>query len=193
MMPKNNIDDDFSELSPMMKAAKRWILWKRIKQEGKKDKKVPYYTNGYARNGELDTQKDIDNLSTYEIAVNALINGTYEGLGFALGKDETGNYWQGIDFDDLSKHPNLGYMAEDLSGYVEQSPSGDGVHAIGYGRAFNALGSNGTGIEAYSSGRYFTVTGRCSGLGEPVCLADYVEQILKPLHTIKSKQGQVHP
>jgi hypothetical protein len=81
-------------------------------------------------------------------------------------------------------------MAEDLQGYVEHSPSGDGVHAIGYGRRFSALGSNKTGIEAYCEGRYFTVTGRCSGLGEPVCLADYVEQILKPLHTVAHVNGE---
>jgi len=189
------IMDDYDELSPMMKAAKRWILWKRITQfdkEGnpKKDKKVPYYANGTPRNGNLDASHDIANFATFEGALRVLSGGKYEGLGFALGKDETGNYWQGVDFDGLSEHPLLGDMAEDLQGYVEHSPSGDGVHAIGYGRRFNALGSNGTGIEAYCEGRYFTVTGRCSSLGEPICLADYVERVLKPLHTITSINGE---
>jgi hypothetical protein len=195
MSAQFEIEDEYPELSEMMKAAKRWILWKREKQfdkdgKPKKDKKVPYYVNGYKRNGKLDIPEDIVNFSTYDKAIIALKNGNYEGLGFALGKDELGNYWQGVDFDKLSEHVSLGYMVDDLQGYVEHSPSGDGVHAIGYGRGFNALGSNETGIEAYCEGRYFTVTGQCAGIGEPVCLADYVEQILKPLHTVYRNKEQ---
>ena len=112
-----------------------------------------------------------------------LYAGDYSGLGFALGADGTGNYWQGIDLDGLSKHPELGYIQEELPGYTELSPSGDGWHSIGYGRKFDALGSNETGIEAYSHGRYFTVTGECAGIGNPCCIADYIENVLRPIHS----------
>ncbi|MFA6060800.1 MAG: hypothetical protein WC756_21565, partial [Taibaiella sp.] len=144
VVPINQHNEEFAEISELIKSTKRWLLWKRVKQEGKKDKKVPFYANGVARNGNLDTHEDIANLATFEGALRVLSGGKYEGLGFALGKDETGNYWQGVDFDGLSEHPLLGDMAEDLQGYVEHSPSGDGVHAIGYGRRFSALGSNKT-------------------------------------------------
>lgn len=179
--------DDFLELSPLMKSADRWLLWKSIpnKDPLKKNIKKPFYANGTARNGSLDSPEDRSNLVSFEDALKSFNSGNYTGLGFALGADGSGRYWQGIDFDKLSKHPNLGFLVDELPGYVEHSPSGDGVHAIGYGRKFESLGSNETGIEAYSSGRYFTVTGQCCSIGEPVCLADYVEKTLKPLHSVR--------
>jgi len=73
-------------------------------------------------------------------------------------------------------------LVGDLPGYVETSPSGNGVHAIGYGRSFKTLGSNGSGIEAYASKRYFTVTGT-QARGYPVCTGDFVEMKLALRHS----------
>ena len=87
--------------------------------------------------------------------------------------------------DNLSKSPTLTSLVDDLPGYTERSPSGDGLHAIGYGRKFKALGSNSSGVEAYSEGRYFTVTGDGARRGKIVCIADHVEQVLAPLHSRK--------
>jgi hypothetical protein len=177
--------EDYENIPNEMRIARRWLLWKSIPNQDttKKPRKVPFYVNGNMRSGELDSPSDNIMLSTLETAVKALDSGQYTGLGFALGSDGTGNYWQGVDFDEVSKNPELGYMVEDLPGYTELSPSGDGWHSIGYGRHFDSLGSNRTGIEAYSSGRYFTVTGECSGISPPCCIADFVEQRLKPIHS----------
>ena len=88
------------------------------------------------------------------------------GLGFALGPDgsSSGSCWQGIDLDDIEAN-GLSDLANEWirgkhadDGYVELSPSGRGMHIIGHGRPFQTLGNNGSGIEAYSSGRFFTVT-----------------------------------
>src|SRR5690606_26939948 len=98
--------------------------------------------------------------------------------------DGSGNCWQGVDLDALSSRPDLRIIADDLPGYTETSPSGNGVHAIGYGRPFQTLGPNATGIEAYSAGRYFTVTGDEAGIGAPTCLAEFVSAVLKPRHAI---------
>jgi primase-polymerase (primpol)-like protein len=84
-------------------------------------------------------------------------------VGFALGPDGNGGCWQGIDLDHLSEHPELQTLVERLPGYVERSPSVDGVHAIGYGQSFETLSQNGSGIEAYSERRFFTVTGDAWG------------------------------
>ena len=81
----------------------------------------------------------------------------FDGLGFALGPDGTGNHWQGIDLDKIEAN-GLQALAAALPGYVEWSPSGLGIHAIGYGAPFPALKLN--GIESYSAGRFFTFTGR---------------------------------
>lgn len=155
--------------------------------------KVPYYANGHKRNGTLDSTKDLAQLVNFDEAYNVLLKGGYTGLGFALGSDGNGN-WQGIDLDDIWDNPNLD--ASKLLGYIESSPSGNGLHAIGYGQAFRALGSNGTDIEAYSHNRYFTVTGNAFNelLGldvplQPICLANYVEQILRPMHGTKTTSG----
>ncbi|MES9958550.1 MAG: DUF3987 domain-containing protein [Sedimenticola sp.] len=142
-----------------MNAAKRWLLWKSIPNEdpSKKPRKVPYYVDGTRRQGELDSQADWAKLASYEDALDMVATGNYSGLGFALGPDETGGCWQGCDLDAIAEH-NLDGIAAELPGYVERSPSGEGVHSIGFGQGLPSLGSNGTGVEFYSSGRYFTFT-----------------------------------
>lgn len=153
--------------------------------------KVPHYANGCKRSGPLDSHKDLAQLVSFEEAYGILMKGGYTGLGFALGPDDKGGYWQGIDLDDIWSKQEL-YTLK-LPGYVELSQSGKGLHAIGYGRSFHSLGSKeNTGIEAYSHGRYFTVTGcRFNKLlaPHPECLANYVEQVLSPMHGINVTQS----
>lgn len=183
--PARQAEDPFPDLPDNMKAAERWMVWRSEPNEdpAKKPRKVPYYATGQRRQGVLDSAEDLSQLVTYAEACAALTVGQFTGLGFALGPDAIGQCWQGIDLDNLDQHPGLQFVVEDLPGYTERSPSGGGVHAIGYGRAFVSLGSNTTGIEAYARGRFFTVTGESTGLGEIACLADFVEGRLAPLHS----------
>lgn len=176
--------DDFDGLPESMRAARRWLVWRSEENPDptKKPRKVPYYSNGSKRHGELDTPAERALLASLDEALRALQTGRYTGLGFALGPDGTDNVWQGIDLDDLPNRSHLGDIADDLPGYTEVSPSGRGKHAIGYGKPFVSLGSNSTGIEAYARGRFFTVTGAGAGIHPPTCLADFVEQCLKPIH-----------
>ena len=179
-------------LLDQMKSAPRWLLQKD---------KVPYYISGKLRSGALDSPEDRSKLVTYLEALDAYEKspGKYSGLGFALGPDGNGGYWQGIDVDkiianelsDIAEHFRKGALQG--FGYFELSPSRMGVHLIGYGRRFNALGSNGTGIEAYCGGRYFTVTGDEVRLADgtpsphlPIDLADTVENYLAPRHSKKN-------
>lgn len=166
---------EYDNLPAQMRAAKRWLVWRQFGS-----RKVPFYASGAAR-AATDTPEDAALLATFDDALAVVAN--YTGLAFALGPDGTGNHWQGVDLDKLSERPVLQLLAEDLPGYTETSPSGNGRHAIGYGRAFATLGSNATGIEAYSGGRFFTVTGEGAGLAEPRCLADFVECTLRPKHS----------
>lgn len=176
--------DIWEVLPEQMAQARRWLLYKLIPNtdSAKKPRKVPFYASGAARQGILDSLDDINELVSLDEAIAALSTGDYAGLGFALGADGTGNYWQGVDFDDVSLHPELEYLVDSAPSYTEISPGGDGMHAIGYGKPFPPLGSNGTGIEAYSGGRFFTVT--ASGAGRnPICdLSYYVETQLRPVH-----------
>lgn len=174
--------DELDDIPASMRDARRWLVWKEIPVPGKKPRKVPFYVNGKPRHGVLDTADDWGQLGSFEDATQALASGQYTGLGFALGPDGTGNCWQGIDLDNIAAHEGLRLISDDLPGYTEASPSGQGMHAIGYGRPFQSLGSNGTGIEAYSSGRFFTVTGSEAGIGAPSCLANFVNAVLRPKH-----------
>lgn len=149
--------NDYVNIPAEMRLAKRWLLWRM--SDGKK---IPYYITGKMRGKGigLDTKEDVERLAAFDEAVAASLNGgRYSGIGFALGPDGSGNCWQGIDLDKVDDNGLMSLVAK-LPGYVEPSPSGRGFHAIGYGQHFKSLGSNGTGIEAYSGGRYFTVTGK---------------------------------
>ena len=180
-LPEDDLDHLRLELPEAMRAARRWLLWKEEMVEGK-PRKVPYYTTGSKRNGALDTPQDRARLDTFEGALGRLATGRYTGLGFAMGPDDDGLHWQGIDLDDVAEHPEVAAVVELLPGYVEESPSGLGLHAIGKGPDFPTLGSNGTGVECYSRGRYFTVTGHSRG-GEIEDLAPFVQRTLTPIHS----------
>jgi hypothetical protein len=187
MLTKIDYTTGLSMMPAQMREAPRFLLWK-FKASDKPDgkpRKVPYYANGNKR-GVTDVPADAAQLVSLEVACKAFQQGSYEGLGFALGGDGTGNYWQGIDFDHLPSYPELGALLPALPGYVETSPSGEGVHAIGYGPEFAALGSKlDCGIEAYSKGRYFTVTGDANpGIVRAITdLSQFVLTVLAPLHS----------
>lgn len=182
---ENDEFPDITQLPASMQQAKRWLVWKSVARSAGKPGKVPYYVDG-TRRGQgvaLDSPQDTARLSNLSDAMLALKSGQYAGLGFALGPDGSGNCWQGVDLDNTTTRPELAQLVDDLPGYTEKSPSGNGWHAVGYGRPFVSLGSNQTGIEAYAGGRFFTVSTDCAGIGEPCCLADFVEQRLRPTHT----------
>jgi AAA domain/Primase C terminal 2 (PriCT-2) len=176
--------DQFANLPREMKQAKRWLLWR--------DRKHPYYVTGRSRSGSLDSPEDLKNLGSFAEAVTVLAGGGYSGLGFALGPDETGNCWQGVDLDKLSAHPELMPLIKTHPGYTEKSPSGDGVHVIGYGRPFPNMGSNKTGVEAYCRGRFFTVTGDSLG-GRIRDIADWVEADIAPIHHPSDRAERSEP
>jgi hypothetical protein len=173
----------YAALPSAMRSAKRWLVWR---QAG--TRKIPFYTNGRLRGKgcTLDSPKDVAALAGFEEALSALSSGAYTGLGFALGRDG-GGWWQGIDLDRVSAHPGLMPLCFRLPGYTERSPSGDGVHAIGFGDAFETVNVNEAGIEAYCRRRYLTVTGDFTSMGDrlgspgPVeDLSGFVRSILLP-------------
>lgn len=167
-----------------MQAAPIWLLWKEVFRDGKaKPAKVPYYADGAVRRGTYEALDDRARLVPYDEAFRLLADNpkAYAGLGFVLGPDGRGGCWQGIDFDDVQQN-GLAEVANAVPGYVEFSPSGEGAHAVGYGESFATLGPNGTGLEAYAGGRFFTFTGQKIRDTGQVCLASFVEQSVRPRH-----------
>jgi hypothetical protein len=165
-----------SALPEPMLEARRWLLHRG---------KQPFYVSGAARSGALDSHEDMGRFGSFQDAAEAYKRGGWDGLGFALGPGAPGDAsapcWQGIDLDKIHERRELQQLGEELPGYVEISPSGNGLHAIGLGQCFAALGSNETGIEAYAAGRYFTVTGNAVR-GAPEDLSAFVRDTLVPKH-----------
>jgi hypothetical protein len=192
-------NDARERLPQQLLNAPRWMLYKLeyfARHPNEKPRKVPHYVNGFQRCGSLDSPEDMAKFGTFDEALDAFIASRdyegipYEGIAFALGPDGTGNYWQGIDLDNIPQN-ELSDLANSLPSYVEMSPSGKGAHAIGYGREFTSLGSNSTGIEAYAGKRFFTFTGNVIRNAPIACVADFVQQQLAPRRRRSSGEDSV--
>ena len=138
-----------------------WLLWKRVPQPGKKDRKVPTYVSGIARHGEQGSPDDRASLVTFDQAMAAFRGRSeYAGVGFAmLGDDITALDFDGcIDEAGVSDPEVLALVA---GTYAEKSPSGRGVRAFLRGTMSNKKHDAGqpTGIEVFCDKGFVTITG----------------------------------
>lgn len=140
-----------------------WLLWEsHPNPKGGKPRKVPLYADGEQRKGTLDSEADRSRLVTFEVAAKALKR-YGEGLGVALGAVPDGPHISGIDVDGVDDpvgDPRIKRLLKRAGSYAEISPSGKGIHILGLGE-IGKQGANDSGLEIYSGGRYFTVTGDC--------------------------------
>ena len=155
------------EVPRKLRRIKGWNLWKTVEADGK-ERKVPFYANGKPRKGQLDGPKDRAQLVTFEEVAEAFRPDRYDGIGFCLG--DYGDVWiSGIDLDDCmvdgEPNPKAAKVIDKARSYCEVSPSGRGVHILGYGD-IGDKGSDGSGLEIYSRGRFFTMTGKRLGTVE---------------------------
>lgn len=144
-----------------LKAINRWLLWRYIAKRRPDGSthwaKVPFQPTGReARSNDQSTWV------SYADAVDALILGDFDGLGFVFVADDD---LAGIDLDDCID-PSTGEMSETaqellerVDGYAEVSPSGTGIKLFTRAPLARAHKDNSKGIELYKTGRYFTVTG----------------------------------
>jgi hypothetical protein len=128
---------------------------------------------------------------TFEQAEIAYMLQDLTGVGIVLNGDGL----VGVDIDNCVTDgvPSAQAMAllEQLEAtYIETSPSGTGLRAIGYGEQLEA-GVNGSrdGLKAefYSTGRYLTITGNAIKAGALSQFKDFVE-IAESFRTVKKKK-----
>lgn len=95
--------------------------------------------------------------SSYDEAKEAVKRYGWDGVGFCFESP-----WVGIDLDDCVVNGVINQFGRELlqkcRSYAEYSPSGTGIHIIVKGSLPNAIKES--HIEAYQTGRYFTVTER---------------------------------
>ena len=146
----------YAHVPSELRALDQWVVWKKGK--------VPFN----ARTGRPASVADPRTWSSFEDAIEALErDADYIGIGFMFA---AGGGIFGFDAD-KQRDPETGAIAPEarawldrFATYAEVSPSGTGIHAIGYG-TLPGEGKKRAPFEVYDSGRFFTVTGEM--------LADY--------------------
>jgi len=155
----------------------QWLIWRSEPhpEQGKKNRKMPYYIGGAKRQGPQGSDEDRAQLVRFDAAVAAMSLGKYDGVGFAFLPDDG---LAGIDLDKVID-PETGEISdralkivEALDSYTEISPSKTGLHVFvstdQVGR-FASFKSNKIGVEVFCSAQFFTFTGdRYAGTPEVV-------------------------
>ncbi|MEQ1902078.1 MAG: DUF3987 domain-containing protein [Devosia sp.] len=171
--------DNLAIIPEPLRSHRRWVVWKLVSKEGQeKPTKLPFYVNGDPRGTErgdgkvvksfkLDSPEDIDRLATYSEAMAAYSAspGKWTGVGYALiDGDGVGAIDLDNCLDEAREFINADavrvFEAAKAAGcYLEVSPSGRGVRGIGYSAGFKSIVAS--GLEAYGSRRFVTLTGDC--------------------------------
>ena len=145
-----------------LRSVPRWVMWSFVEvgdQENKRWAKMPLQTTGrYASSTDPKTWTDF-------IAVEqAYLTSKFDGVGFVFSEDDN---LVGVDLDDCYDHLNARFinaamqqLSNQIDGYMEVSPSGTGVKIFTRSDPFASHADHSIGFEAYSKGRFFTVTGR---------------------------------
>jgi putative DNA primase/helicase len=174
--PPVYIQPNFDRMPPELKTLKNWVMWVPV-WTGSKWSKRPIQTSGYgASTTNSKHWSSFDDVKqTYERAVQRGYTQLREkgkpvqqvpvgGVGFVFGgqPDADGLVIAGVDFDKVISEGKIAPLAPErirrLGSYTERSVSGEGLHVIVKARPL-ASGIAHDGVEMYTSGRFFTMTG----------------------------------
>lgn len=159
---------------------RNWICWKYKEVNGRKTK-IPYNP----LTGKKAKSTDPRTWTTYQIVRKAI---GYDGIGYVFNGD--GIF--GIDIDHcIDEKTNeikkdIQAIIDMMDSYTEKSPSGKGIHIIGFYKGKNMKSQRKNDIEIYFTGRYFTMSGR-SIKGNNI--ADLTEKI----ETLRIQNNQPTP
>ena len=147
----------YSRIPSSLQAKRIWLPFKSSPRPAGGVNKIPHN-----RQGRPAKYTDPSTWMSYEEAVQQASRAGYSGVGIMLHK-ELGV--MGIDFDHCLVNgelkPQIEQWVLDLNTYTELSFGGDGLHAIAFGRlSWKANRKDSAGVEMYTTGRYFVVTGR---------------------------------
>lgn len=168
------IGPNFGNMPIELRKLPRWVTWNAEGKPGEKPRKVPYSPTGRGKPG---SSTDPATWGSFAQAEASYRSGGRTGVGIVLNGDGL----VGVDIDhcvtDGKPSPESMALLNRLgAGYIEISPSGTGLRAVGYGEQLEA-GVNGSrdGLKAefYSTGRYLTLTGKTIKAGPIVPLKDF--------------------
>ena len=144
-----------------LRSVPRWVMWSFV-QVGDGDNrrwaKMPLQTSG--RSASSTNPATWTDFISAEQAYNTH---KFDGVGFVFSEDDN---LVGVDLDDCYDaqqgrfiNAAMQHIATQIDGYMEISPSGTGVKIFTRSNPFAAHADHSIGFEAYSKGRFFTVTG----------------------------------
>jgi hypothetical protein len=163
---KHVAPDVMAVLPDPMTDATRWLVWREAPHPKKQGKtiKVPVYSSGHQRSGQLDTPDDLACLTSIHEALAAAPSIKAGGIGFAV----CGDGIAGLDLDGILDDAgelipthagfDLAIRAEIEGIYMEVSPSGRGLRA--FGPCDDPTAYSFEGVECWGQRRFLTVTGR---------------------------------
>ncbi len=149
-----------NEIPEELRKLAQWVVFRLEPNEDGKPTKRPYQPKS-TRN--LASSTNRATWGTYEQALEAIErDSSLSGVGFVFTLADP---YAGIDLDHCIVDGKITKAAQtiidQMRSYSEYSPSGDGVHIIV--KATVPKGRKNTKLEMYSSGRYFTMTGKRIG------------------------------
>ena len=132
----------------------QWVCWTRVNRTRTKLPISP-------ATGKVASCTDPRTWGSYRQARVAVSRLRLDGIGFVF---TTADPYTGIDLDHCRTNeddlePWAAAIVERLHSFTEWSPSGEGLHILVKASLPECAGRRTSGIELYSSGRYFTITG----------------------------------
>jgi primase-polymerase (primpol)-like protein len=180
-----------------LKSVPHWVVWRYELRNGRWAKPpLNCRTGNYA-----DVTSPKERVPFEEALAYYQRKQRLDGVGFVFTEETP---YSGIDLDDC-RDPESGRLSEeaqaiirDLSSYTEVSPSGTGVKIFIQGKLPADSSTRKGGIEMYSVGRYFTVTGMHLE-GTPTTIEDRQDALLRLYERVfgekesKPKQKRIEP
>jgi putative DNA primase/helicase len=149
----------------------QWVCWKRVNRT---QTKLPISP----ATGRAASCTDPASWGGYRQARAAASRFRLDGIGFVF---TIADPYTGVDLDCCRRdngdlEPWAAALVERLDSYTEWSPSGEGLHILVKASLPEGGGRRTSGIEIYSSGRYFTITG---------------DQLKRTSSAIKNRQAEI--
>ena len=198
--PPQFLRPNLERIPDELKSLKNWVLWVPI-WNGSKHTKRPIQPSGYgASTTNPKHWSSFDDVKqAYERAVDRGYNELRAkdkppqririgGVGFVFDgqPDENGLVFAGVDFDKVISGTDIASLAEErikrLGSYTEPSVSGTGLHVIVKAQPLQS-GIAHDGTEMYTSGRFFTMTGRAPANSHIVAAPEAFAALAEELRT----------
>jgi len=145
---------DYDSLPQEMKDLDQWCCFDLEAEEGKKDKKVPYTPGSMkkARSNEVST------LRSYEDALNDVVTGVRDHLGFCIIKDDPYVFFDLDEPQNAEQKADLKEVLDTFNSFSEVSIGGKGVHIIAKGK-LDGRGLHNDHFGLFDNNRFILVTG----------------------------------